>query len=84
MRPAGTTPGADAAHRGRGADPHAWRAWLRTSLIVLTVWAAASLASWELLYFWPVWVIGPWGAILLSQTLTGDRHGRSRDRRRLH
>lgn len=48
----------------------AWRAWLTTGLIVLTVWAATSLASWEFLYFWPVWVIGPWGAVLLARTLT--------------
>jgi Domain of unknown function (DUF1707) len=64
---------------------HSWRAWLTTSLIVLTIWAATSLASWEFHYFWPVWVIGPWGAVLLAQTLTGagknddrpDRHLRA-------
>ena len=27
--------------------------------------------NWELLYFWPVWVIGPWGAVLLAQAITG-------------
>jgi hypothetical protein len=52
---------------------HSWRAWLTTSLIVLTVWAVTSLANWELIYFWPIWVIGPWGAVLLAQTLTGRR-----------
>jgi hypothetical protein len=52
-------------------DPHSWRSWVTTSLIVLTIWAATSLANWEFLYFWPVWVIGPWGAVLLIQTLTG-------------
>ncbi len=50
---------------------HSWRAWLTTSLIVLTIWAATSLASWEFHYFWPIWVIGPWGAVLLAQTVTG-------------
>ena len=55
----------------QGTDPHSWRSWMSTSLIVLAIWAAISLASWELLYFWPVWVIGPWGAVLLAQTLTG-------------
>ncbi len=49
---------------------HSWRGWLTTSLIVLTIWAATSLASWEFNYFWPIWVIGPWGAVLLAQTLT--------------
>ncbi|TFV72916.1 DUF1707 domain-containing protein [Blastococcus sp. CT_GayMR19] len=55
----------------QGADPHSWRSWMSTSLIVIAIWATISLASWELLYFWPVWVIGPWGAVLLAQTLMG-------------
>jgi Domain of unknown function (DUF1707) len=66
------------AHGDWDADPHSWRAWLTTSLIVLVIWAATSLATREFLYFWPVWVIGPWGAVLLAQTLTGrdaDRDG---------
>jgi Domain of unknown function (DUF1707) len=50
---------------------HSWRAWLTTALIVLTIWAATSLASWEFHYFWPIWVIGPWGAVLLAQTVIG-------------
>ena len=54
-----------------GADANPWRSWLTTALIVIGVWATISLASWELLYFWPVWVIGPWGAVLLAQTLMG-------------
>ena len=58
------------AHGGWDGDPHSWRSWATTSLIVLVIWAATSLASWEFLYFWPVWVIGPWGAVLLAQTLT--------------
>ena len=59
-----------------------WRSWASTALIVITIWATISLANWELLYFWPIWVIGPWGAVLLAQTLGGGgghRNG-SRDR----
>ena len=56
-------------------DANSWRSWLTTALIVIGVWATISLASWELLYFWPVWVIGPWGAVLLAQTLMGNRDG---------
>jgi hypothetical protein len=70
--------GAHVAHHGGHA---AWQSWLRTSLIVLTIWAATSLANWELLYFWPVWVIGPWGAVLLAQTIGGSGRDRSRDGR---
>jgi hypothetical protein len=43
---------------------------------VVTIWAATSLASWEFLYFWPIWVIwfiGLWGAVLLARRLTGER-----------
>jgi Domain of unknown function (DUF1707) len=82
--PATTTP-SEVAGAGGHDDPHSWRAWLTTSLIVLTVWAATSLASWEFLYFWPVWVIGPWGAVLLAQRLTGgrDREAAPDERRRL-
>jgi hypothetical protein len=82
-RPA-PAPAAPAAHAPGGwdADPHSWRSWLTTSLIVLVIWAATSLATWEFLYFWPVWVIGPWGAVLLAQTLTRRGDG-PEDRRRL-
>ena len=43
-----------------------------------TIWAVTSLASWEFHYFWPIWVIGPWGAVLLAQT----RHRRRPTERR--
>ena len=36
---------------------------------MLTIWAITSLASWQLLYFWPIWVVGPWGALLLVRSL---------------
>jgi hypothetical protein len=47
-----------------------WQAWAKTSAIVLSIWALTCLLNWQLIYFWPGWVIGPWGAILLVQTLT--------------
>ncbi|TKJ26487.1 hypothetical protein A6V29_03520 [Blastococcus sp. CCUG 61487] len=59
-----------------GADAGAWRSWASTAAIVLTIWALTSLASAQLLYFWPMWVIGPWGALLLAQSRGG--RGRSR------
>jgi hypothetical protein len=79
--PATTRPAASPAQNGQwGWDDHqSWRAWASTSIIVLVIWAATSLANWELLYFWPVWVIGPWGAVLLARTITS---GRDEQRRR--
>jgi hypothetical protein len=69
--PASTTTSAVGTHGGWDADPQPWRPWATTSVIVLAIWAATSLANWEFHYFWPIWVIGPWGAVLLARTLTG-------------
>jgi hypothetical protein len=55
-----------------------WRAWLSTSLIVVTIWLVTSMSSGGPLYFWPMWVIGPWGAVILA----GQINGSGRDRRR--
>ena len=66
--------GCGAGAWGQDTGAHSWRSWVTTALIVIGVWAMISLASWELLYFWPVWVIGPWGAVLLAQTLKGNRY----------
>ncbi|TYP86485.1 DUF1707 SHOCT-like domain-containing protein [Blastococcus xanthinilyticus] len=69
-----------AAHglHGRHGWP-AWGSWSSTALIVLFIWAATSLAAQELLYFWPFWVIVPWGGMLLMGRLgarAGQRPGR--------
>ncbi len=58
----------------------AWRNWAVVAVIVLTVWTATSIAAGELGYFWPMWVIGPWGAVLLAQTLGRGRSGDGRRR----
>jgi hypothetical protein len=61
---------------GGGQSP--WRAWLSTAMIVVTIWAITSIASGAFLYFWPIWVIGPWGGVLLAQAITGGRDDRER------
>lgn len=43
--------------------------WLLTAVICLAVWAVTSLGSDQVLYFWPMWVIGPWGAVILLARL---------------
>jgi hypothetical protein len=63
----------DRQHGWHDADAWAWRSWASTAAIVLTIWAVTSLASWEFRYFWPIWVIGPWGAVLLVQLFTNGR-----------
>jgi Domain of unknown function (DUF1707) len=62
------------------SDDHSWRAWLTTSVTVLAIYLAISIASWDLHYFWPIWVIGPWGAALLASRFTGYG-ARTRDER---
>jgi hypothetical protein len=65
------TPPPSARH---GSDSEqSWRAWLATSVAVLVVYLVVSLVSWEFSYFWPMWVIGPWGAVLLADRVGGRR-----------
>ena len=45
-----------------------WVPWTLTGLICLLIWIATSAADGHLHYFWPFWVIGPWGATLLVHT----------------
>ncbi|WFE51753.1 DUF1707 domain-containing protein [Micromonospora sp. WMMD1155] len=65
-----------------------WLRYLNVVAIVVTIWAVTSLLSRDLLYFWPVWVAGPWGAVLLVRTVTGltggepQRQAVERERRR--
>ncbi|MFE3541379.1 DUF1707 domain-containing protein [Nocardia sp. NPDC059177] len=45
--------------------------WAGVSVIVVVIWGLISLTAGELTYFWPMWVIGPWGAVLLFRVITG-------------
>ncbi|MGP4024690.1 DUF1707 SHOCT-like domain-containing protein [Actinomadura sp. 3N407] len=49
-----------------------WAAWATVGGINFTIWLIIALSTgW--LYPWWVWVVGPWGAILLVRTLFGNR-----------
>jgi hypothetical protein len=50
---------------------------------VLTIWLATSLSAGGPIYFWPIWVIGPWGAVLLAGRITGEHDDHRRRRRQL-
>ena len=52
-----------------------WGSWARAVAICVLIWGATSLLNTELLYFWPGWVAGPWGAVLLVQTVGGLSSG---------
>jgi hypothetical protein len=48
-----------------------WAPWLTTAIIVTAIWLATSVGSGHPHPFWPIWVIVPWGAVLLTRTITG-------------
>src|SRR5215475_4016954 len=47
-----------------------FRTWLAVVLINGVIWAVVCIGSRDWVYFWPIWVAGPWGAVLLAQALT--------------
>lgn len=60
--------------RRRGGLRAAWGAWLGVSVLVNVIW----LGTWitgggDAPGYWPIWVMGPWGAAMLLATLAGGR-----------
>lgn len=49
----------------------AWIAWAMASGVNWVIWLIVSLSSDGGVYPWPLWVMGPWGVILLISTLAG-------------
>ena len=70
------------------ADPyhHATRRWLWNTWeeylgvvgLVIGIWAVICVAAQDLVYFWPIWVAGPWGVVLIGQTVSGLGKGEPR------
>ena len=52
-----------------------WGVWARVVSTCVLIWVVTSAMSGEITYFWPVWVAGPWGAVLLVQTVVGLGQG---------
>jgi len=52
-----------------------WDSWASATGICVAIWGVLCLMAGELTYFWPGWVAGPWGAVLLVQTISGLMHG---------
>lgn len=63
-------PSAPARRASRGMRA-AWAAWTAAVLVNVVIWLLVSISTGEVVYFWPMWVAGPWGAVLLAITLTG-------------
>ena len=53
-----------------------WASWLGVSVIVNVVWLATWAAGGDSPgYYWPIWVMGPWGAAMVLATLTQKARG---------
>ncbi|QSB15537.1 DUF1707 domain-containing protein [Natronosporangium hydrolyticum] len=46
-----------------------WRLWLVAVAVNLVIWFLVSLGSGNLVYFWPMWVAGPWAAANIGLTV---------------
>ena len=50
---------------------HVWGTYVPVVAIVTAIWLIGALQPGEAPAFWPIWVAGPWGALLLWQTVGG-------------
>ena len=48
----------------------AWASWLGVGVLVNIIWFATWMGSGPAPYYWPIWVIGPWGGAMIIWTLT--------------
>lgn len=46
-----------------------WTIWLTAVSVNVVVWVLVSVTSGHLAYPWPLWVAGPWGAVLFAQSV---------------
>jgi Domain of unknown function (DUF1707) len=71
-----------------------WGTWAAAVGINVVIWLLVSISNTDLVYFWPMWVAGPWGAVLVVATVGGlsrgepqrwaDKQERKQGRRRDH
>ncbi len=77
--PATAQPPAKRPARGSGKGARAaWASYFSVLAVCTVIWAMTDLGG----YFWPMWVAGPWGAILLVSTIFGthSNDGRRKDK----
>lgn len=58
---------------------HVWGHWARVAVILTLIWAAGSFLGSGDPFYWPAWVLGPWGVLLALRTaggLSGDAPAR--------
>lgn len=47
-----------------------WSGWLIAVTVNVVIWALVSISNGEAVYFWPMWVAGPLGAVLLATSVS--------------
>ncbi|MFG2057792.1 DUF1707 domain-containing protein [Micromonospora sp. NPDC048930] len=52
-----------------------WSPWLRVAGILTVIWLISAVGSGDMGHYWPAWVLGPWGVLLLLRTAGGHDHG---------
>jgi hypothetical protein len=52
-----------------------WDGWVATVAACVGIWGVISVFAGDLIYFWPGWVAGPWGVVLLVETVRGLLRG---------
>ena len=55
-----------------------WTIWLSAVSINVVVWVLVSATTAHLIYPWPLWVAGPWGAALFGLSVGATQIRRSR------
>ena len=66
-----TVRGAGASGRWVDAGLRAsWYAWAAVVSINVLIWLFVSIGTGDWIYFWPAWVAGPWGVVLVVGTLS--------------
>ncbi|GAA0395795.1 DUF1707 domain-containing protein [Microbispora corallina] len=68
------------ADKAQNSLKASWAAWASASAINWVIWIIVSVTSGHLVYPWPLWVMGPWGAIMLVGTIFGTTHNSKRGR----
>ena len=48
-----------------------WRSWGGTAVVLVAIWGISSVASGGTLFFWPMFPLGIWAAILLAGMMSG-------------
>jgi hypothetical protein len=66
--PARRSAAAPAVRHGQADE---WRSWAGTAIVLITIWGITSVAAGGALFFWPMFPIGIWGAVLLAQLVSG-------------